>query len=199
MLLPYGSLCLTSQITGPIIRISPWELHVDDPEWNEPYKVTSRVNKYHWYYKFVGSSSAAFGTSDHEIHRLRRKAQQNYFTLDAVSKFDPVLSQMVSKLCERLTESKRTGQPVNLSNAFRSLATDIVTEFAFQKSYGLLDQDDFAANFQKTVRSLSEIGLWHRHFGAVLDVMELMPRWLVKVLNPTVIDVLDFFNVRRAF
>ncbi|KAG0645611.1 Cytochrome P450 monooxygenase [Hyphodiscus hymeniophilus] len=179
---------------GPIIRISPWELHVNDPEWNEPYKISSRVNKYHWYYKFVGSSDAAFGTSDHDLHRIRRKAQQGYFTLDAVARFDPVLDEITSKLSRRLEEFRGTGQPANLSNAFRSLATDVVTKFSFHKAYNLLDQHDFSAAFQKTLRDFPEIGLWHRHFGLILDIMDMMPRWMVKIMNPSGIDVLDFFN-----
>src|SRR5277367_2357447 len=61
--------------SGPIVRISPWELHVNDPDWNEPYKMSSRANKYHWYYRFVGSSDSAFGTADYDLHRLRRGAQ----------------------------------------------------------------------------------------------------------------------------
>lgn len=181
--------------TGPIVRISPWELHVSDPDWNEPYKVTSRVDKYHWYYRFVGSSDAAFGTSDHDLHRSRRKAQQGYFTQDAVARFDPVLERITSKLCKRVEEFKGTGQPANLSNAFRSLATDVVTEFSFQKSYKLLDDPDFAASFQKNVRDFPEIGMWHRHFGLILEIMDLVPRWFVKMMNPAGVAVLDFFNV----
>jgi cytochrome P450 len=168
---------------------------VNDPDWNEPYKISSRVNKYHWYYKFVGSSDAAFGTSDYELHRVRCKAQQAYFTQDAVARFEPVIGTITLKLCKRLEEFEGTGQPVNLSNAFRSLATDVVTEFSFQKSHNLLDEPDFAAAFQKTFRDFPEIGLWHRHFGLVLDVMDMMPRWLVKIMNPTSIGVLDFLNV----
>lgn len=181
-------------ILGPIVRISPWELHVNDPDFNEPYKISSRVNKYGWYYAFVGTSDAAFGTSDHEIHRIRRKAQQGYFTLDSVARFDPVLEGITSKLVSRLQGFKVTGEPANLSNAFRSLATDVVTEYAFHKSYNLLDTPDFSAAFQKTVRDFPEIGLWHRHFGLILDVLDLMPRWLTKLINPTGIDVLDFFS-----
>lgn len=187
--------CILTSCQGPIIRISPWELHVNDSEWNEPYKISSRVNKYHWYYRFVGSSEAAFGTSDHELHRIRRKAQQAYFTLDSVSRFDPALNNITSKLCKRLEEFKGTGQPVKLSDAFRCLATDVVTEFSFQKNYGVLDLPDFGAAFQKTFREFPGIGLWHRHFGIILDVMDLMPRWLVKAMNPDGIGVLDFFNV----
>ena len=176
------------------MRISPWELHVDDPDWNEPYKVSSRLNKYHWYYKFVGSSDAAFGTADHDIHRVRRKAQQTYFTLDSVARFDQDLEGITSKLVSRLRGFRDTNQPANLSNAFRSLATDVVTDYAFHKSYNLLDSPDFAAAFQRTVRDFPEIGLWHRHFGLILHILDMIPRWLTQLINPTGIDVLDFFS-----
>jgi len=111
-----------------------------------------------------------------------------------VSKFDPVLDDIKSKLVQRLKGFKATGDPANLSNAFRSLATDVVTEFSFHKSHNLLDQHDFAATFQKTVREFPEIGLWHRHFGLILDILDLMPRWLTKLINPAGIHVVDFFN-----
>lgn len=179
---------------GPIVRISPWEVHVNDPEWNEPYKISSRVDKYHWYYKFVGSSDAAFGTADHEIHRARRKAQHNYFTQEAVTQFDEKLNVICDKLKSRLDEFKGTGQPVNLSNAFRSLATDVVTEYCFHKSYNLLDEPDFAASFQRAIRDFPQIGIWHRHFGLILDIFSAMPRWLVAMIDPAGVSVHDFFN-----
>jgi cytochrome P450 len=128
------------------VRISPWELHVDDPDGNEPYKVSSRVNKDHWYYAFVGSSEAAFGTADHDQHRVRRKAQQAYFSQDAVARFDTEQEKITSKLCSRLEEFKGTGQPVNLSDAFGCVATDAVTGYCFHKSYNVLDSPDFAAS-----------------------------------------------------
>lgn len=184
-----------SRSSGPIVRISPWELHVDDADWNEPYKISSRVDKYHWYYKFVGSSAAAFGTADHDLHRVRRKAQQGYFTQDAVAQFDPQLRVITSKLSSRLEGFKGTGQPVNLSNAFRSLATDVATEYCFHKSYNLLDSPDFAASFQRAIRDFPQIGTWHRHFGLILDVFSAMPRWLVALIDPAGVSVLDFFNV----
>ncbi|KAH7319018.1 cytochrome P450 [Rhexocercosporidium sp. MPI-PUGE-AT-0058] len=179
---------------GPIVRISPWELHVNDPDWNEPYKISSRVDKYHWYYKFVGSSDAAFGTADHDLHRVRRKAQQGYFTREAVASFDEQLLKICNKLKSRLEEFKGTDQPVNLSNAFRSLATDVVTEYCFHKSYNLLDESEFAASFQRAIRDFPEIGVWHRHFGLILDIFAAMPRWLVALINPAGVSVLDFFN-----
>lgn len=130
------------------------------------------------------------------MHRARRKAQQGYFTQDAVSQFDPHLQDIIAKLSLRLEDFKGTGQPLNLSNAFRSLATDVVTEYCFHKSYNLLDSPDFAASFHRAIRDLTEIGIWHRHFGVILDVFLAIPRWFVALINPAGVFALDFFNVR---
>jgi hypothetical protein len=122
-----------------------------------------------------------------------------FFTQDAVGRFETELKVTTSKLCFRLEEFKGTGHPANLSNAFRSLATDVVTQCCFHKSYCLLDSEDFAASFQNVIRDFPEIGVWHRHFGLILDVFQAMPRWLVGVLNPAGVSMLDFFNVGRVF
>jgi cytochrome P450 len=125
---------------------------------------------------------------------MRRSAQSGYFTAAHVASFDPQLEAAMKKLVSRLEEFKQSGQPANLSNAFRSLATDNVTEFAFHRSYDFLDSPDFAANFNKTLREFAKIGMWHRHFGLILDVMQSIPPWIVAKLDPSGVDVLNFFQ-----
>ena len=180
------------------MRISPWELHVNDPDWNEPYKISSRANKYHWYYRFVGSSDSAFGTADHNVHRLRRGAQQGYFTQASVARFDPIMDEIVGNLTSRLRDLKGTGQVANLSHAYRSLATDVVTEFSFHKSYNQLSYPDFGANFQQTSGKLPRIGMWHRHFGLILDIFQALPPWFRRMINPAGADVVNMFTVSNC-
>ncbi|RDL32362.1 uncharacterized protein BP5553_08818 [Venustampulla echinocandica] len=181
------------EIYGPIIRINPNELHVNDPEWNEPYKISGRVEKYDWYYTFVGSSAAAsaFGTIDHDLHRVRRKAQQGYFTTDAIARFEPQLEALTAKFCTALDGFKGTGQPVNLSDAFRSFATDAVSIFTLNRSYGFLDEPDFNAEAHRGIRALPDIGLWNRHFAGLLAVLQSLPKWLLDIANPAEAEAED--------
>lgn len=81
-------------------------------------------------------------------------------------------------------------------DAFGCVATDAVTGYCFNKSYNVLDSPDFAASFQRAFRDFPEIGVWHRHFGYILDVFQMIPRWLVAIMNPAGVSVLDMFNVR---
>jgi len=180
---------------GPVIRISPWEIHVNDPDWNEAYKISSRPNKYGWYYRFVDTADTAFGTSDHDLHRRRRKAQQVYFSQDHIFDFLPTLSRLSSKLCSRLEATRKTGELTNLTNAFKALTADVVTEFAFHKSFDLLESPDFAASFHAALRTYPEIGVWHRHFWIVLPLLQAIPKSLVNIMNPDGVFILDFFDV----
>jgi len=188
----------THRYLGPIVRIRPDELHVNDPDWTEPFKISSRVSKWHWYYRAFGSSQASFGTVDHELHRIRRSPQNPYFTVAEVQKFEPEIEHIVGILCSRLEEAKKTGQHVNISNATKSLATDVVTEFAFHKSYNLLSEPEFAADNHAMTRTFAQVATWHRHFGFILQLFEAMPRWFVALTNPSAVAMLDFFDVSQS-
>lgn len=44
------------QPQGPIVRISPREVHVNDPDFfNQLYSVTNKLEKDWWYYRFVAT------------------------------------------------------------------------------------------------------------------------------------------------
>ncbi|PQE11397.1 hypothetical protein CJF31_00001214 [Rutstroemia sp. NJR-2017a BVV2] len=143
----------------------------------------------------VDTADTAFGTSNHDLHRCRRKAQQVYFSQEHIFDFLPTLSRLSSKLCSRLEATRKTGEITNLTNAFKALTADVVTEFAFHKSFDLLVSPDFAASFHTALRTYPEIGLWHRHFKIVLPLLEAIPKSLVNIMNPDGVFVLDFFDL----
>ena len=113
---------------GSIVRIGPNEVHIHDPDFfDEFYNVTSRLDKDAWYYSFTASKDAGFGTANVDLHRARRKAMSRFFAASAISDLESSSREKVSKLCQRLRELRDESKPVNLSNAFRCLAADSVT------------------------------------------------------------------------
>ena len=89
--------------------------------------MTSRLDKDPWYYAFTASEDAGFGTANVDLHRARRKAMSRFFAPAAISNLESSSLEKVSKLCKRLKTMRDEGKPVNLSNAFRCLAADSVT------------------------------------------------------------------------
>jgi cytochrome P450 len=119
-----------------------------------------------------------------------------YFSMAHVRKAEPDIERIVALLCSRFEEAKGTGQPINLTNAFKSMAADVATGFAFRKSYNLLREPDLAAGQHAMTRTLARVAAWHRHFGFILQLFEAMPRWLTAATFPACLPVLDYFAVR---
>ena len=90
---------------GPIIRISPWELHVSDPDFYETIYASSalghRRDKYEWFTKSFGMDKSVFGTPGHDLHRMRRAALAPYFSMASVRRLQPVIQERVDVLLER--------------------------------------------------------------------------------------------------
>lgn len=55
------------------------------------------------------------------------------------------------KLCSQIERYAGTGKPVNLAAAFSCVTTDIVTEYAFARSYHFLDSPTFEPNLRSAI------------------------------------------------
>ena len=95
------------------------------------------------------------GTLDHAHHRLRRAALNPYFSKQAVAKLEPIIRTVIENLCRSFREAKGKGVPINLNHAFATLTMDIITEYSFSKSYGCVDEPDFAKKWPEVVEGIS--------------------------------------------
>lgn len=176
---------MTSGASGPIIRISPHEVHIRDSDYFLQFNCnTPKLDKYAWYYNFVAAPLAGFGTTLHELHRTRRAAMANYFSTANVTRLEPLIHSCVSKLISRLDEHRLQGKVVDLSNAYRCLATDVITEYSLPHSRSMLDSPDFAAGYNRVLRDFSNIATWHRHIPIIFPIFNAIPRWVIAKLDP---------------
>lgn len=66
---------LIQKNSGPIVRINPYELHIQDFEfYNELYSPTNKLDKYGWSTKLAGADGSSIATVPHDLHKLRRNA-----------------------------------------------------------------------------------------------------------------------------
>ncbi|KAM3432481.1 hypothetical protein MY4824_006558 [Beauveria thailandica] len=161
-------------IYGPIVRISPWEVHIKDSNWNDVYKLSSKAAKPRWYYKSLGNTTSTTTTEQDHVHRMRRQAVQPWFSSQNVTQSLPKIQETIDKLHDRLNSS--VDQVINLSDAYRSLSLDVATAFVFRKPFGALDHPDFNKDFNEAIKSYSRIGIFNRHlFGLPLWLLQLLP------------------------
>ena len=192
---------LTTSPSGPIVRINPYELHINDTEYYDELYTgpTKRRDKWAWSARMFGNSSSHFGTVPHHQHRMRRAPLNPFFSKQAVAKLEPMIGTVVEKLSERLRGFQQTKEPVNLRHAFAALTMDVVVEYAFAKSYNCLDEPDFAPIWPEAVDSISEQSHINKQCPWLLPVMRLLPLWLVERLNPHIMRLIRFQMVSLSF
>ena len=132
----------------------------------------------------MAAPDAGFGTASHDLYRPRRAAMAKFFSVNNVLRLEPLISNCVEKLFTRLEEHRANLKVVDLSNAYRCLATDVITEYALPSSRFMLDSPDFAAGYNRVLRNFTHIAFWHRHIRIVFPILLAIPRWVIAKIDP---------------
>ena len=182
---------------GPIVRISPHELRIDDPEYyDELYgNHSTRRDKYWWSYRSFGSTVSTFGTLSHDLHRVRRAAVSPYFSKKSVYALEPSIKAVVDRLCSRLTDARDSHEPVNLSYAYTALTVDIITNYAFGQPYGFMQDPDFRPQFLQAMEKISLGSHLNKQFGWLRPLMMSIPLWIVERLDPGNLELINMQKV----
>jgi cytochrome P450 len=180
---------------GPIIRITPTELHIDDPDYYEHlYSRTGRRDKYSYFSGRFGYASDSFSTTNHDLHRLRRKSLSPFFSVKKIEEFQPVIRDKVEKFCQKVTQYQN-GQVFPLSKAWMAMTTDIITEYAFANSYDQLDSPNFRDTLHEALVVVYTTGHFALHFPVVFPILDSLPEWLVFRVQPAITPVVGFRKV----
>ncbi|KAL2062093.1 hypothetical protein VTL71DRAFT_6359 [Oculimacula yallundae] len=178
---------------GPIIRISPHELHVDDPEFYETlFSWTSPRNKYEYYTVQFGTPDSNFSTVDHHLHRLRRQPQNKFFSKASILRLEPIINGRIDKLCSRIDAFKCSGEPMTLDLAYRCLTTDVVTKYALNKSWDYLDSEDFSPKWFETIKATAGMGHIIKQANWIFPVVRALPDAVMSRLSPDMMLILDW-------
>ncbi|KAF2091739.1 cytochrome P450 [Saccharata proteae CBS 121410] len=181
---------------GPVVRISPNELHVNEPSFIDtlyagPHKIR---NKHGDFYRGFGIPGAPFATVLHDLHSTRREAVSRLFTIPNLAKLQPVVHSKVEKLCSNMDVFAGSGKPLSLNDAFCCMTTDIVTEFAFGLCWNYLDSKDFGTNLHKAIIAQMRLSLTAKHFPWVAKAVMMLPRWLALHLAPDLEEFVIYEN-----
>lgn len=167
------------------MRISPWEVHIKDSDWNDIYKLSSRAHKPFWHYQALGTTLSVNTAGSDTIHRGRRLALTPWFSTQHVARNAQGVQENVDILHDRLLSM--SGEVANLSDAYRALSVDVATGFAFRQSFGNLEEAEFSHEFNEAVKTYGRTGIVNRHFfGIPFAILRSLPDAWIKKMNPAV-------------
>ncbi|KAI1095546.1 putative cytochrome P450 [Rostrohypoxylon terebratum] len=181
---------------GPIVRISPEELHCNDPSFIPTLYTggSARRNKYGHF----ADAWIMFGTLDHDLHRLRRKALNRFFSKASISKLEPVIHEKVELLGQQLCTYLKDKGPVNITHGFSCLTGDVIMAYCFARNENFLGDRSFQSTHYYAQRDISFLGLYSKHFPFVLPLTLSLPSMLRRALNPYVNQYMEWVLKVRA-
>ncbi|KAF4633285.1 hypothetical protein G7Y89_g4836 [Cudoniella acicularis] len=170
---------------GPIIRISPYELHVIDPAFFEKlYRQEGRWDKYAWAYNGFSANGATICTAAHDLHKARRLPLNPFLSKAKVADQQDLIRRNVKKLCDRISKFSRSKKTINLGAASSAFTRDISTEFLLGRNYHSLDHEDFDVGMTNVFQGSGHIWRVTKHIHWFGPTMKSIPvGWIMKVAD----------------
>ena len=191
----YRQVGLLHKKYGPIVRITPNEVSLSDPENYETiYYVGSKYAKDPRYYDAFGMEYASFTSCPNELHRLRRGPLNKFFSRAAVLELQSIVQEKADKLCALITKNSKAGEMLDIHHGCRAVSIDVITEYMFNKCYNLLGTPDLGANFFELVRGIGP-ALWVFQQWPELSLMNGLPPWILKRMSPPLAQILNLQEV----
>ncbi|GKZ66598.1 hypothetical protein AnigIFM60653_002813 [Aspergillus niger] len=171
---------------GPIIRISPNEIHIRDASFfEEMFSNSLPWNKpEHLQYRF-DNALGTFSTPKHEAHKPRRAALNPFFSKRAITNATPMMQDKLYKLCDRLRrEYQGTGKVLRLDWMWGCIASDIIVHYCFNDGYGFINAPDFRSVFIQAMFDLLDMVHVLVQFPWVGVILNRLPQKVVEAVNP---------------
>jgi cytochrome P450 len=91
-------------------------------------------------------------STGHDAHRRLRMPLEKLFARHSILRIEPRVISRTEKLCARLESYRGSGEAVNLTNAFSSLTTDIISSVIFEEPSDYLSDPNFNADWYQTLK-----------------------------------------------
>lgn len=181
---------------GPVVRITPDEVHLSDPDNYEViYSVGTKYAKSPQFYDGFGIGYSTFSTGPNSVHRVRRARLDPFFSRRNVISLEHIVQSRAEKLTELVSAKLARKEAVDMHHAFRAISVDVITDYAFGESYHLLDTADLGREFFEMVNGIGPTMWVFQQWPGLQKVALSMPSAVAKAMNRSLKHVLNLQEV----
>jgi cytochrome P450 len=91
-------------------------------------------------------------STTHDAHRRLRMPLEKLFARHSILRIEPRVISRTEKLCTRLESYRGSDEAVNLTNAFSSLTTEIISSIIFEEPSDYLSDPNFNDEWYQTLK-----------------------------------------------
>lgn len=163
-------------LMGPIIRISPQELHVSDPSFAETlYRQDGTWDKYAWSVNAFSAPDSTIFTVDHHVHKIRRQPLAPFFSKARVRNNLYRIEKHLDRLCARISGYVSSGEIFDMGAATTAFSRDISGDFVIGKDYNSLSEEDFGIDLMIAIQGAGQIWRTNKFLRFLIHLPGLMP------------------------
>ncbi|MCJ1313306.1 hypothetical protein MMC25_006983 [Agyrium rufum] len=204
---------------GPIIRVTPWEVHINDVNFLDEIYAPSSWNreKYSFQTRTFKVSLSIGGTLENNLHRRRREALNPFFSKRSVIALEMLIKQKVTQLCDIVQQHAKDDCPLNLSDIYFAFANEyvvvrsairfaeilltfasVVTHYSFGHDGNLLAAES-RASIQRNNISRLLLGIKvNQHAPWLFDALDMILFPIAKhIMPPGALDMVVFSKVKH--
>ncbi|KAB8288832.1 hypothetical protein EYC80_010735 [Monilinia laxa] len=183
-------------IYGPIVRVNPDELHVQDPDFYKVLYAGNPTQRDKWppAASMAGTGLGTFGTVNHHVHRKRRAANSYFFSQKSINAAEPLLKERVEELCEIIHGGFLHKKIIELKLAFLAFSTDTVCQYVFAEPPRLQKNPEDAKQWHETIGAVSRLTPLIKQFPWLIPVAKKLPSAMVDFLLPTLGRLLRYHS-----
>lgn len=184
-------------LAGPIIRITPNEIHIQDASFFETlYVKLGPLDKSKGLENRLCHPLAILSTPDRLVHRKRRKALDPFYTRRKVVEQVPVISEMLERICERMENDFLAHSKILLiQEMWGCWATDVIVKYCFGFSKRFIETPDFRSPFHKSFADAEDMVHITEQFPILYSIMNLLPDNLLVWMEPKMSSIVEFNKV----
>ncbi|KAJ6107384.1 hypothetical protein N7523_008707 [Penicillium sp. IBT 18751x] len=174
------------EVYGPIIRITPREIHIKDSHYYDEIYASNlrRREKDALVVKKFDLDGSGFSAISPELHRQRRAPLERFFSKAAVAKIENSIRSRLDKFCDHLRRAHASHKVVPLDAGFSALTSDIIHQYSFGFNSGNLDQEDFNEHVRDGINALFTQSHIAFFFPILPMIINALPLPLLEKLNP---------------
>lgn len=101
----------------------------------------------------------------------------------------------IVKLGSRLEALRGSGTNVNVVDMYSCLTGDVISQYAFTRSYNLLDTPDFAPHWHALWMDNGRSGHLLKQFGWLVPMLRCLPTWMVDIVAPSALVTIHLQKV----
>ena len=181
-----------------MIRITPNEVHLRDPNnYDKIYHVGTPYSKDPLFYGAFGNPNSSFTTPSNELHRVRRSGLNSFFSKKVVLELEDIVQEKVEKLSTLVSRALDSRRAVDMHHGLRAVSIDVITDYAFGKSYDLLDRPDLGLQFFTLVHKIGPAAWVFRQWPWLKPFAMMVPKPIMKFSSEPIGQVRDMQTVSQ--